>query len=282
MFASFLLSLREGIEAALVIGILLAALRKMDREELKPAVWQGILAAVAVSILAGMAFTWLGQEFTGRGEEIFEGVAMVLAAVLLTWMIIWMRRSASGLQKKLESEVQEASGRQNNRLALFGVSFLAVAREGIELVLFLAAVRMTSDGMQTLLGAVLGLTSAIALGWALFASSKRMSLRVFFNVTNILLVLFAAGLLAHGIHEFNEAGIIPPVIEHVWNINPILDESQPFGQLLVALFGYNGNPALTEILAYTSYLVFAWALWKKLAAAPALKPAGNKTSQVSN
>jgi high-affinity iron transporter len=101
-----------------------------------------------------------------------------------------------------------------------------------------------------------------------------MSLRLFFNVTNILLVLFAAGLLAHGVHEFNEAGIIPPVIEHIWDVNPILDEKQPIGQLLTALFGYNGNPALTEMLAYLVYFFSAWALWKRIAPAPVVKVAG--------
>jgi high-affinity iron transporter len=265
MLASFLLSVREGLEAALIIGIVLAALRKMGRTSLNPAIWRGVLAAVGISLLAGLALTWVGAEFEGRAELIFEGTAMLAAAVLLTWMIVWMRRQSATLQKELENGVRQAAARPGNQRALFWLAFLAVGREGFELVLFLVAAKMTSDVLQTTLGAVLGLVAAIALGWMLFASSKRLSLRQFFKVTNILLVLFAAGLVAHGIHEFNEAGIIPSVIEHVWDLNFILNEKQIVGQLLTALFGYNANPSLTEIMAYMAYFIGLGLLWKRLA-----------------
>ena len=264
MSASFLLALREGLEAALIVGIVLAALRKVNRSHLGVAVWQGVCAAVGFSILAGLGLNWIGAEFEGRAEEIFEGTTMVLAAGLLTWMIVWMRRQSAGMQHELEQDVANATAGQENRWTLFWLSFLAVGREGLELVLFLTAVQMTSDVFQTLTGALLGLTASVAIGIALFTSSKRMSLRTFFNVTNILLVLFAAGLLAHGVHEFNEAAIIPPVIEHVWDVNSILNEDGPIGQLLTAILGYNGNPALTEVLVYIAYFVGAWALWKKV------------------
>ena len=145
---------------------------------------------------------------------------------------------------------------------MFWLAFLAVGREGFELAVFLTAVRVASDVLQTAAGGLLGLGAAVVLGWVLFHSSKRMSLRMFFNVTNLLLVLFAAGLLAHGVHEFNEAGIIPAGIEHVWDVNFLINEKLPFGQLLTALFGYNGNPSLTEVLAYAAYLVGAWWVWK--------------------
>lgn len=268
MLASFLLALREGLEAALIVGIVLAALRKVNRAHLRSAVWQGVLAAIGFSILAGLGLNWLGAEFEGRAEEIFEGTTMVLAAGLLTWMIVWMRGQSVGMQQELEQGVTNATTGQENRWALFWLAFLAVGREGLELVLFLTAVQMTSDAFQTWTGALFGLTVSFALGTALFASSKRMSLRTFFNVTNILLVLFAAGLLAHGVHEFNEASIIPPVIEHVWDVNPLLNEKGTIGQLLTAIFGYNGNPSLTEILAYIAYFAGAWALWTKPTTAP--------------
>jgi high-affinity iron transporter len=265
LLASFLLSLREGLEAALIIGIALAALRKMGRTGLAPAIWRGVLAALGISLLAGLALTWIGAEFGGRGEQLFEGTAMLAAAALLTWMIIWMRRQAASLQKNLEAEVVQAAAGRNNTRALFWLSFLAVSREGLELVLFLIAAQMASDRLQTMLGAVLGLAGAIALGWLLFASSKHLSLRQFFNATNILLILFAAGMVAHGIHEFNEAGIIPSVIEHVWDLNFALDEKQTIGQLLTALFGYNANPSLTEIIGYLAYFLGLGLLWKRLA-----------------
>jgi high-affinity iron transporter len=271
MLASFLLSVREGLEAALVIGIVLAALRKLDRSRFAPAVWRGVLAALVTSLATGLLLTWLGMEFTGRAEQLFEGIAMLAAAVLLTWMIVWMRRQSASLSSSLESDVRQAVGNTSSQPALFWLSFLAVGREGLELVLFLTAVRMTTDGVQTLIGALAGLAAAVALGWLLFASSRRLNLRQFFNVTNILLILFAAGLLAHSVHELNEAGVIPVVVEHIWDLNPILNEKQPFGQMLTALFGYNANPSLTEMLAYLGYYLGLGLLWKRLVGTPASK-----------
>jgi high-affinity iron transporter len=263
MIASLLLSFREGVEAALIIGIVLAVLGKMGHKELRASVWQGAVTAIALSMLAGLVFTGIGAEFTGRGEQIFEGTAMFIAAIFLTWMIVWLKQQSGSMGKKLEADVNKASELLNSRTALFGLSFLAVGREGFELALFLTAIQMTAQAFQTILGAVVGLILAAVFGWVMFTSSKRLNLRYFFGITNVLLVLFAAGLLAHGVHEFNEAGIIPAVVEHVWNSNSIVDESKAFGQFLVALFGYNGDPSLTEILAYGLYLISAFLYLKK-------------------
>jgi high-affinity iron transporter len=263
MIASFFLSLREGVEAALIIGIVLAALAKTDRKGLNSSVWQGAIAAVILSILAGLGFNWIGAEFEGRSEQIFEGTAMLIAAVFLSWMIIWLQQQSVSAKDKLEVEVREASQLKRSRTALFGLAFLSVGREGFELALFLTAIQMTSTGIQILTGAILGLIVAAVFGWVTFRSSKRLSLRNFFRATNIILILFAAGLLAHGVHEFNEAGVIPSLIDQVWNVNPILDDHSSLGQFLVALFGYNGNPSLTEVLAYGLYLVSAFIFWKK-------------------
>jgi len=254
MLASFLLSLREGIEAALIIGIVIGALRKMRHMELIPAVWYGTISAVLVSVAGGVLLTVFGLSLEGTAEQIFEGVAMLLAAGVLTWMIFWMSRQARTIKDDLEGEVHKAAF-EGGRRGLFALAFLAVVREGIELALFLTAATFASDAQSTILGALLGLGLAIILGWGLFASTIRLNLRRFFQVTGFLLILFAAGLVAHGVHEFNEAGVIPSVIEHVWNVNPILDENSTLGLMLKALFGYNGNPSLTEVLAYFAYYV---------------------------
>jgi len=258
MLASFLLSLREGLEAALIIGIVLGALRKTDRRDLAPVVWAGTAAALLVSLLAGLLLIRLGIAFEGRAEEIFEGVTMLLAAAVLTWVIFWMNRQAAGLRGELEAGVGRAAS--GGKRALFGLAFLAVVREGVELALFLTAAAFSAGQGGTLLGALFGLAAAILLGWALFASTIRLDLKRFFQVTSVLLVLFAAGLVAYGVHEFNEAGWIPAVIEHVWDLNPFLDENGTLGGLLKALFGYNGNPSLTEVIAYLAYLVGAFLL----------------------
>jgi high-affinity iron transporter len=253
MFAAFLLSLREGLEAALIIGIVLGALRKINRPDLKPAVWAGVISAVIVSLLAGVLLTALGMSFDGLVEEIFEGFTMLLAAGILTWMIFWMNRQGRYLRADVESEVQKSAVAGSQPRALFGLAFLAVVREGIELALFLTATGFVARAGQTLIGGLLGLAAAIVLGWLLFSTTLRLDLRRFFRVTGVLLILFAAGLVAHGVHEFNEAGWIPSVVEHVWNVNPWLDENSTFGSILKSLFGYNGNPSLTELLAYLAY-----------------------------
>ena len=254
MLPSYLLSLREGIEAALIIGIVLGALRKMRRVDLSSAVWIGIVSAFVLSVLAGVLLTTLGLSFEGQAEQIFEGITMLFAAGVLTWMIFWMSWQARSIKSELESGVRKAAFESGKR-GLFALAFLAVLREGIELALFLVASVFASDVLQTLIGAFLGLGTAILLGWSLFATTVRLDLRRFFQVTGFLLILFAAGLVAHGVHEFNEAGLIPSVIEHVWDVNPILDENTPLGSMLKALFGYNGNPSLTEALAYFTYFV---------------------------
>lgn len=273
MLASFLLSLREGLEAALIIGIVLGVLVKLQRGDLNKQVWFGTGAAVLASVLAAILLNFLGLGFEGRAEEIFEGVAMLLAAGVLTWMIFWMHNSAGNLKKEIEAQTREAVRGKGGK-ALFALAFLAVFREGIELALFLLAVQQTTSPLQTLSGAVLGLAGAVVLGWFLYNSTRRLSLRGFFQVTNVLLIIFAAGLVAYGVHEFNEAGIIPAVIDPVWDINHILSDKSEVGLLLKALFGYNGNPSLTEVGAYVLYMagIVTYVLSRKQSAV--LAPAG--------
>jgi high-affinity iron transporter len=254
MFPSFLLSLREGIEAALIIGIIIGALNKLNQSELKPVVWRGVAIAVVLSFVFGLGLNLLSIEFSGQFEEVFEGLAMLLAAAILTWMILWMQRRGGEIQRDLEAKTAQATLNRGGS-ALLILAFLAVFREGVELALFLMAARMASDPFSVLVGAVLGLGGAIMLGWMLFAGTRRLNLRQFFQVTNVLLLFFAAGLVAYGVHELNEAAWIPPIIENVWDINHILSDNSEIGSILKALFGYNGNPSLTEVLAYLGYFV---------------------------
>lgn len=273
MLPGFLLALREGLEIALILGIVLGALKKTERSELGPMVWGGAITAALLSVLVAIILRSIGAALEGRAEEIFEGMMMLAAAGVLTWMIFWMQRQARYLKSELEAGVRQATG-QAGRWALFSLAFIAVIREGIELALFLTAAALTSSGWATYLGAALGLLAAAGLGWALFSATLRLNLQVFFQVTSILLLLFAAGLVAHGIHELNEASVIPGVIEHVWDTNPYLDEASFSGSLLGTVFGYNGNPSLTEVLAYFGYLaVVLFALWRSGQPRPAPQPA---------
>jgi high-affinity iron transporter len=216
-------------------------------------VWRGAGLAAFLSILVAILLNMLGMEFDGKGEQIFEGIAMFLAAGVLTWMILWMRNHGGNLKNEIEEQINMAALGDGQK-ALFALAFLAVFREGIELALFLLAARLTSSPMQTLSGAALGLLSAAILGWVLFTSTIKLSLRGFFSTTNILLIVFAAGLVGLGVHEFNEAGVIPSVIEHVWDINGILSDKSEVGLLLKALVGYNSSPSLTGVITYFTYL----------------------------
>ena len=254
MFASFVLALREGLEAALLIGLLLGTLKKLGHTEYQGMIWFGAGLAIIVSGAAGYLSNVLGASFEGRNEEIFEGITMLLAAGLLTWVILWMRTQSRGINERLAANIKEVVSNQN-QFALFSLTFIAVIREGIELALFLVTVSLDIDGREVLLGASLGLAAVTVVAFLSFKSLIRLNISRFFQVTSIILVLFAAGLVAHGVHEFNEVGFIPPVIEHLWDINHIIDEKSPSGELLKALFGYNGNPSLTEMVAYIMYFV---------------------------
>lgn len=251
MFPSFLLALREGLEIALILGIVLGALNKLGRQELTSAVRIGAIAAAALSLGIAVLLNVLGASFTGDSEAIFEGIMMWIAAGVLTWMSLWMQSRARRIKDEIQSEVGIAS--RTGKAALFFLAFVAVLREGFELALFLTASIFTTSVSQTLAGAGLGLAAAALLGVGLFRASVRLNLRSFFQVTSVLLILFAAGLVAHGTHEFNEVGLIPGIVEPVWDTNPVLDENSVAGQMLKTLFGYNGNPSLTELVSYAAY-----------------------------
>jgi len=251
MLPSILLSLREGLEAALIIGIILSMLTRLNSQHLKIVVWQGAAAAIAASLLAGMGLNFLGLEFEGKAEEIFEGLATLFAAGVLTWMIFWMQKQGQDLKKKIESDTNQAIS--TGKKALFSLAFITVFREGLELAVFLLATSFVSGGKLTLVGASIGLLSAVILGWAIFSYSNRLNLNMFFLATNILLILFASGLVAYGVHELNEAGWIPSIIEHVWDINHILNEKSQFGLIFKTLFGYNGKKLSSGILHFINH-----------------------------
>lgn len=262
MIPSFLLSLREGLEAALIIGIVLGAVRKTKRSDLNRPLWAGVIFAVVLSLLSALLLRAVDQELEGRAEKIFEGVTLLLAAGVLTWMIFWMRRQSGSMQAKLERNINRATNLEGHG-AIFFLAFIAVLREGIELSLFLTAISLTSSGIQTLLGASIGLLAACLLGYLLFTTTLRLNLQRFFQVTAIILILFAAGLIGHSIAEFNEAGIIPVIISPIWNLNPLLEDNSILGMFFSTLFGYHGSPSLTEALGYSGYmLAILWALVK--------------------
>lgn len=256
MTQALLITLREGLEIAIVVVIVLAYLKRTGRSHLLGRVWQGVGLAAVVSVAAGAVLFGLGTGLEGKAEEVFEGAAMLLAVAVLSWMIIWMKSQARHIRGELETRVEEAAAR-GSQFALAALAFLAVGREGLETALFLFGASRTATPLEATLGGVLGLAIALALGRMLYQGSHRVNLRAFFNITGVLLILFAAGLLARGVHEFQEAGMLPVIVEHVWDTNNLLNEDSALGGLLKGLFGYNGNPSLVEVVVYPIYLVLA-------------------------
>ena len=270
MITSTVLALREGLEAALIVGILIGVLKKLELNHLRPLVWAGVISAALISVIVAVILGWLGAEFVGRGEMIFEGVMLLSAALLLTWMILWMRGHSALVRFKLEERLRRTAAKKN-RLAFFLAAFTAVLREGVELAIFLLAVRFATSPLQTALGSALGLAIAVLLGWLLLASTHRLNIGAFFKVTNILLLLFAAGMIARGVNELNEAGWIPTIVERVYNLNAFLPDSSTVGQLLSTLFGYSASPSFTVMVAYIIYLLglgLALLPRRRMAAAP--------------
>jgi high-affinity iron transporter len=255
MITSLLLSLREGLEAALVIGIVYGALHKTGRTDLNRPLWAGALSAVIISLFSALLLLAIDKELEGIAEKIFEGVTLLLAAGVLTWMIFWMRRQSGSMKSQLESKVNRI-GNLGGGGAIYFLTFIAVLREGVELALYLTASSLTSNGFQTLLGTAIGLLAASLLGYLIFTTTLRLNLRHFFQVTTAILILFS-------IVEFNQAGIIPAIISPIWNLNPFLNDHSIVGTILSTLFGYHGNPSLTEVLGYSGYLlVILWVVLK--------------------
>ncbi len=269
MIASFLITFRETLEAALVVGIVLSYLARVRQTKYNSLVYGGVAAGIAASVIGAVLFSLLAGGFSGRAEEVFEGITMLAGALLLSTMILWMlrqRRVAKELESKVAAEVAEA-----NRFGLFSLVFVSILREGIETVIFLGAVRASSTA-GNLVGASAGILVAIVLGFAIFMGSRRINLRAFFNATSLLLILFAAGLVAQGVHELQEAHVFPVIVEHLWDINPapnadgsypLLHERGYIGSILQSLLGYNGNPSLLETISYVGYLAAVWIAWRR-------------------
>src|SRR3989338_513154 len=269
VFSSFLITSRETLEAALVVGVVMAYLTKTNNSQYKKTVYYGVVFGVVLSILAATAFTLLSGGFEGRAEEIFEGFTMLFASVLLTTMILWMMKQvniAKHIESKVAAHIGKSSYNSTYAYGLFALIVVAVLREGIETVLFFGALNYTSG--ISFIGATLGILTAIGIGYLFFVGSRKINLKKFFTITSILLILIAAGLVAHGVHELQEAALIPMGVEHVWDMKSILDENGIFGSFLKGLFGYNGNPSLIELLAYAVYLAGIFYIYHRLSSVP--------------
>jgi high-affinity iron transporter len=255
MLASYVITLREGIEAALIIAIILSYLAKVGAKQLARPVYYGAILGILASAAVGAAFLLLSVEFEGRFEEVFEGATMFLAAAILSYAILWMRENSRAYSESLTRKVQKAVT-EKQIIGLATLAFVSIFREGVETVLFLGSASFTSEGPQIIVGGAAGLATAVIVAIAIMKFSVKLDLRTFFRATSMVLVLFAAGLVAHGIGEFQEAGLISPLVGQMWDTGAIVSEDGVLGEMLTALFGYTATPSLAQLLGYFGYLTF--------------------------
>jgi high-affinity iron transporter len=256
MIASFLITFREALEAALIVSIIMAYLAKIGRKDFHKYLYLGTGLAVVVSILLGWGVIAFYGSLSKNAERIFEGAASVTATAVLTYMIFWMAKNAS----EIMSELQEKIDVVVTTGYVFGITtlaFVSVFREGLETVLFLTALSVT-DPLGTIGGAILGIGIVLILAFLMMKGIYRVNIQKFFKYTSVILVIFAAGLLGYGVHEFIEAGLLPPIIGQVWDVNPAdvthpLHEKGAIGSILKALVGYDGNPELLRVIVYVGY-----------------------------
>src|SRR5438105_3654801 len=276
-FAAAVLTFREGLEAALVVAIMLGYLRKVGRTEHQLSVWSGALSAAGLAVVFTLILQLLGKEFDYPAKGIYEGFTSLFAVGMLTYMSFWMSRQARYIKGSLEQSMK-ATFIKGATWGLFGLAFLTVAREGVETALFLSASAFEYSGIATLLGGIAGLVVALSVAWAVYVAGVRLNMRTFFRITSLLLGVFGAAILRYGLHEFEEVNWLPAIIDPVWNTARWLPEDSLVGQILQALIGYVSKPSLVQVVSYFGYLavVGAWLLRpvkKPATASPANLPA---------
>ena len=262
MFAAYLIMLREGVEAALIVGIVASYLKQSGRAHWLPMVWVGVGAAVAVCLVVGFALVSANREFPQREQEFFEGLVALLATAILTSMVFWMKKAARSIKAQLHDSIDNAL-RPGDRqgLALIGMVFFAVGREGLESLFFLLAIIQQSEGWAVPLGAALGLASAIAVGFAIYHGGVRLNLRRFFLWTGAFIIFVAAGLLAGAVRAFHEAGLWNGLQNTAFDLSSVLPQDGLIGTLLSGVFGYQDAPTIGEVIVYFAFLIPALILF---------------------
>ncbi|MFY1619480.1 iron uptake transporter permease EfeU [Micromonospora sp. WMMD736] len=262
MFATYLIGLREGLEATLVVSILVAFLVKSQRRDRLPQVWAGVGLAVALSVLFGWLIEYTSTSLLARSEdrELFEAITSVAAVVFVTWMIFWMRKAARTIAGELRGKLTEALA--VGSLAVAGMAFLAVIREGLETALiFYSAAQGAAGDSGPLLALIGGIVTAVVLGVLLYASALKINLSKFFTWTGALLILVAAGILKYGVHDFQEAGVLPGLGDLAFDITTVLDPSTWYAALLAGMFNVTPAPTVLETIAWIGYAVPVLALF---------------------
>ena len=254
MLSTFIIALREGLEAALIVGILVAYVVRTERRHLLKPLWTGVGVAIAASLALGAILSFTSAELTDRGEELFAGLTSFIAVGLVTWMVFWMKRTARYLRDELHGKVDSAISTGPISLAI--VAFFAVAREGLETALFIYTNFKTVGAASTAtVGLILGLGLSVVLGYAIYNRSVKLNLSKFFTITGVALIIVAAGVLSYGIHEFQELGWLPGADDFLWDVTPWIAKESILGSLLGGTIGFDTTTSIVQFIAWAGYLV---------------------------
>jgi len=271
MLSTFIIALREGLEAALIVGILVAYIVRSDRRQLLRPLWIGVTVAILASLALGAILAFTSAELSSRGEQMFAGMTSFVAVGLVTWMVFWMKRTARSLRDNLHGKVDNAIIDGPIGLAL--VAFFAVAREGLETALFIYTNFKTVGATSSAtVGLTLGLALAVALGYLIYNRSLKINLSKFFTITGVALIVLAAGVLSYGVHEFQELGWLPGVDAFIWDVTPWIAKESILGSLLGGTIGFDTTTSWVQLLAWGIYLVAVLLPYLSKKSSPAPKP----------
>ena len=266
MFASFLITFREGLEAFLLVGIILSCLSKLNARQYNRYVYYGVMAGVILSLAVAFVFQMLINEFDNELYQQYLTIAILLFAVgVLTYMVIWMQKQVKHMTFRLEEDISRMVT-TGNLIGMVFLAFLAVMREGLETILFLSALMYSGNSFSpggAMSGAVLGLAGSLTLVYTIFKGTRKISLKVLFKYSGLLLIIIAAGLFSSSINIMQSVNWLPVWLESIFDISWILDDRGNLGTFLRALFGYNSSPTLLQFVVWILYLSTFIFIWKK-------------------
>lgn len=268
MLSNAIIGLREGLEAALVVGILLAYLTKTGRSHLKRPVWRGVGAAVGLSVAVGALLQQVSDDLSERSAEIFAGAMSLVAVGLVTWMIFWMRRTARNLRGELQGKLDTAAALGTGSVA--ALAFVAVAREGVETALFLwTSVSAGQSAVAGTIGALLGLTVAVFLGRLIMLGAVKLNLSTFFRISGAALIVVAGAVLSYAIHEFQEVGFLPGDDATAISLSSAFAKDTPLGLINSVLLGFSNKASWLQVLAWAGYVAVVMTMFLRQGTAPA-------------
>ena len=268
MLANFLIGLREGLEAGLIVGILVAYLNKLDRRDILPRLWMGIAAAIALSLGVGAILTWGPYGLSFQAQEILGGGLSILAVGLVTWMIFWMAGNARSLRAELHSKLDAAIA--GTGMSIVVVGFVSVAREGVETALFVwASVNSSSNAVVGTLSAVVGILAAAIVAYLIYRGLVRINFARFFAWTGSFLIIVAAGVLSYGIGDLQEASVIPGWGQAAYSLAHLVPPTSWYGALLGGIFNFTPEPTWAQVLAWGAYVIVVGLLFARVVRANA-------------